>query len=103
MCQPRSGEGPYAMRQFPWAARHGIKKRRHHRYLLLTADHRRLMGDHASHEQVMQAARPVYFHISASNAAWGAGFACRRVKNNEKDAADLADLLRMGRLPQAPR
>src|SRR5438132_9686636 len=28
-------------------------------------------------------------------------FTCRRVKNDEKDAADLADLLRMGRLPQA--
>src|SRR5436305_12267640 len=27
-------------------------------------------------------------------------FACRRVKNDEKDAADLADLLRMGRLPE---
>ena len=29
------------------------------------------------------------------------GFAYRRVKNDEKDAADLADLLRMGRLPEA--
>jgi hypothetical protein len=29
------------------------------------------------------------------------GFAYRRVKNNERDAADLADLLRMGRLPEA--
>jgi transposase len=29
------------------------------------------------------------------------GFAYRRVKNDEKDAADLADLLRMGRLPGA--
>jgi len=28
-------------------------------------------------------------------------FTYRRVKNDEKDAADLADLLRMGRLPQA--
>jgi transposase len=28
-------------------------------------------------------------------------FACRRVKNDERDAADLADLLRMGRLPEA--
>ena len=27
-------------------------------------------------------------------------FSYRRVKNDEKDAADLADLLRMGRLPQ---
>ncbi|HEV8276361.1 MAG TPA: transposase [Streptosporangiaceae bacterium] len=33
--------------------------------------------------------------------AGGAGFAYRRVKNDEKDAADLADLLRMGRLPEA--
>jgi len=29
------------------------------------------------------------------------GFAYRRVTNDERDAADLADLLRMGRLPQA--
>src|SRR5262249_51493384 len=28
-------------------------------------------------------------------------FTCRRVKNGEKDAADLAGLLRMGRLPEA--
>jgi transposase len=28
-------------------------------------------------------------------------FSCRRVKNDERDAADLADLLRMGRLPEA--
>jgi transposase len=33
---------------------------------------------------------------------WGVkGFAYRRVKNDERDAADLADLLRMGRLPEA--
>ena len=29
------------------------------------------------------------------------GFAYRRVKNDFVDAADLADLLRMGRLPEA--
>jgi transposase len=29
------------------------------------------------------------------------GFAYRRVKNDERDARDLADLLRMGRLPEA--
>ena len=29
------------------------------------------------------------------------GFAYRRVKNDERDAADLADLVRMGRLPEA--
>jgi transposase len=29
------------------------------------------------------------------------GFAYRRVKNDERDAADLADLLRMDRLPEA--
>jgi len=29
------------------------------------------------------------------------GFACRRVKNDVLDATDLADLLRMGRLPQS--
>ncbi|WP_406164849.1 transposase [Streptomyces sp. NBC_00996] len=28
-------------------------------------------------------------------------FACRRVKNDERDATDLADLLRTGRLPEA--
>ena len=28
-------------------------------------------------------------------------YSCRRVKNDERDAADLADLLRMGRLPEA--
>ena len=28
------------------------------------------------------------------------GFSYRRVKNDERDAADLADLLRMGRLPE---
>ena len=28
-------------------------------------------------------------------------FSCRRVKNDQKDAADLADLLRMGRLAEA--
>src|SRR5215510_6051715 len=28
-------------------------------------------------------------------------FSYRRVKNDEKDAADLADLLRLGRLPEA--
>ena len=28
-------------------------------------------------------------------------FSLRRVKNDERDAADLADLLRMGRLPEA--
>jgi transposase len=28
-------------------------------------------------------------------------FTCRRVKNGERDAADLADLLRMGRLAEA--
>jgi transposase len=28
-------------------------------------------------------------------------FTCRRVKNDERDSADLADLLRMGRLPEA--
>jgi transposase len=29
------------------------------------------------------------------------GFAYRRVKNDERDASDLADLVRMGRLPEA--
>src|SRR6516162_11789643 len=28
-------------------------------------------------------------------------YSCRRVKNDQRDASDLADLLRMGRLPEA--
>jgi len=28
-------------------------------------------------------------------------FSCRRVKDDERDCADLADLLRLGRLPEA--
>jgi len=39
--------------------------------------------------------------VAASEAPPREGFTTRRVKNDYRDAADLADLLRMGRLPQA--
>jgi hypothetical protein len=44
--------------------------------------------------------------VKVKSAFWACGlrvkaFAYRRVKNDERDAADLADLLRMGRLPEA--
>jgi transposase len=60
-------------------------------------------------ERVFSAARTVVYALLA----WTAftvhlahplgikGFSYRRVKNDERDAADLADLLRMGRLPEA--
>ena len=39
---------------------------------------------------------------NCSDARWGVkAFSYRRVKNDQRDAADLADLLRMGRLPEA--
>ena len=57
--------------QRPRAARRGIKERRHHRDLPLTADHRRLMRDPPSHESRLCALlTPVYLHIcSASRTA----------------------------------
>ncbi len=60
---------------------------------------------------VLEAAYGWYWAVDALEAAGAEvhlahplgvkGFAYRRVKNDEKDAADLADLLRMGRLPEA--
>jgi transposase len=40
-------------------------------------------------------------HVHLAHPLGVKGFAYRRVKNDELDARDLADLLRMGRLPQA--
>jgi transposase len=40
-------------------------------------------------------------HVHLAHPLGVKGFAYRRVKNDERDAADLADLLRMGRLPEA--
>lgn len=40
-------------------------------------------------------------HLHLAHPLGVKGFAYRRVKNDERDAADLADLLRMGRLPEA--
>ena len=62
-------------------------------------------------EVVLEATYGWYWAVEALQAA-GAGvhlahplgvkaFEYRRVKNDERDAADLADLLRMGRLPEA--
>jgi transposase len=40
-------------------------------------------------------------HVHLAHPLGVKGFGYRRVKNDERDAADLADLLRMGRLPEA--
>jgi transposase len=40
-------------------------------------------------------------HVHLAHPLGVKGFAYRRVKNDVRDASDLADLLRMGRLPQA--
>jgi transposase len=40
-------------------------------------------------------------HVHLAHPLGVKGFAYRRVKTDERDAADLADLLRMGRLPEA--
>jgi len=40
-------------------------------------------------------------HVHLAHPLGVKGFSYRRVKNDERDAADLADLLRMNRLPQA--
>ncbi len=64
-----------------------------------------------SPEVVLEACYGWYW-VADTLAEWGAkvhlahplgvkGFAYRRVKKDERDAADLADLLRMGRLPEA--
>ena len=62
-------------------------------------------------EVVLEATYGWYWAVDALQAAGArvhlahplgvAGFAYRRVKNDVRDAADLADLLRMGRLPEA--
>lgn len=62
-------------------------------------------------EVVLEATYGWYWAVDALQAAGGRvhlahplgvqGFAYRRVKNDVRDAADLADLLRMGRLPEA--
>jgi transposase len=64
-----------------------------------------------SPEVVLEATYGWYWAVDVLQAAGAAvhlahplgvkGFAYRRVKNDERDAADLADLLRMGRLPEA--
>jgi len=40
-------------------------------------------------------------HVHMAHPLGVKGFAYRRVKNDQRDAADLADLLRMNRLPEA--
>jgi len=40
-------------------------------------------------------------HVHLAHPLGGKAFEYRRVKNDQRDAADLADLLRMGRLPEA--
>lgn len=62
-------------------------------------------------EVVLEATYGWYWAVDALQAAGAAvhlahplgvkGFAYRRVKNDVRDASDLADLLRMGRLPEA--
>jgi hypothetical protein len=62
-------------------------------------------------EVVLEATYGWYWAVDALQAAGASvhlarplgvkGFAYRRVKNDYRDAADLADLLRMGRLPEA--
>lgn len=62
-------------------------------------------------EVVLEATNGWYWAVDALQAAGSSvhlahplavkGFAYRRVKNDFRDAADLADLLRMGRLPEA--
>jgi hypothetical protein len=96
MCPPTSGEGLLRCASSRGPRGMGIKKRRHHRDLLLTADHRRLMGDHASDEsRSCRPLAPVHFHIGASSAALGCGV-CLPASEERQDAAGLADLLRMG-------
>ena len=45
--------------------------------------------------------RDAGYDVSLAHPAGCVGFKTRRVKNDVRDAADLADLLRLGRLPQA--
>jgi transposase len=73
------------------------------------ADQVEKMGEHP--QVVLEATYGWYWAVDLLQAAGAEvhlahplgvkGFAYRRVKNDERDAADLADLLRMGRLPEA--
>jgi transposase len=73
------------------------------------ADQVEKMGEHP--QVVLEATYGWYWAVDLLQAAGAEvhlahplgvrGFAYRRVKSDERDAADLADLLRMGRLPEA--
>ena len=76
------------------------------------AELRRAIAGAGSHPRVVLEATYGWYWAADTLAAAGAevhlahplgvkGFAYRRVKNDVRDAADLADLLRMGRLPEA--
>jgi transposase len=76
------------------------------------AELRREIAKAGEHPQVVLEATYGWYWAADELAAAGAevhlahplgvkAFAYRRVKNDEKDAGDLADLLRMGRLPEA--
>src|SRR3984885_3109743 len=76
------------------------------------AELRRAIAGAGTHPRVVLEATYGWYWAADTLAAAGAevhlahplgvkGFACRRVKNDVRDAADLADLLRMGRLPEA--
>ena len=76
------------------------------------AELRRQIGRAGTHPRVVLEATYGWYWAADTLAAAGAevhlahplgvkGFAYRRIKNDVRDAADLADLLRMGRLPEA--
>jgi transposase len=76
------------------------------------AELRREIAKAGEHPQVVLEATYGWYWAADELAAAGAevhlahplgvkAFSYRRVKNDEKDAGDLADLLRMGRLPEA--
>ena len=76
------------------------------------AELRRAIAGAGPHPRVVLEATYGWYWAADTLAAAGAevhlahplgvkGFAYRRVKNDVRDAADLADLLRMGRLPEA--
>jgi transposase len=76
------------------------------------AELRRQISRAGTHPRVVLEATYGWYWAADTLAAAGAevhlahplgvkGFAYRRVKNDVRDAADLADLLRMGRLPEA--
>ncbi len=73
---------------------------------------RRVIAKAGEHPKVVLEATYGWYWAADTLAAAGAGvhlahpldvkaFSCRRVKNDERDCADLADLLRLGRLPEA--